>query len=95
MTGFPRSYHVLYWLAQAFNIGVALAFGGLGVFGVKASPWWYLALLPGWVFFAAWRVVARAYFKRRERELGRLWGEVYAERQMLLALQARMEGREQ
>lgn len=92
---FPRSYHVLYWLAQAFNIGVAVVFGALAVFGVRVSPWWYLALVPGWLFFGAWRLVGRAYFRQRDREFEQLWREAKAEMDMLRALQARSEGREQ
>lgn len=92
---FPRSYHVLYWLSQAVNVGAAVGFLTCAIFDVKHSAWWYLALVLGWVFFGAWRLAARAYFKQRDRALEQLWREARAEMDMLLARQARMEGREQ
>lgn len=92
---FPRSYHVLYWCTQVCNIGAGLGFGLAALFGWEHSAWWCLTVPPGWLFFAAWRLVGRAYFRQRERELEELWGKAYAERDMLLALQARAEGREQ
>lgn len=85
---FPRSYHVLYYITQVFNIGCGLGFGVCAIFGVKHSAWWYLALVPGWVFFWAWRRAA-------QRELRKMDAEREAVEAEIESLLARFHGREQ
>lgn len=68
-TSFPRSYHVLGDLSTWLNVGSMICCVALAVFDVKVEWWgWLLIIAPPWLAYGAWRVVARAHFRRLEKE---------------------------
>lgn len=84
LPGFPRSYHVLYVISQALNISTALIFFTLALFGIRVSPWCFLALVPGWLALVAWRLVTRAHFRRNRAYLDALCAELDEQSRALL-----------